>query len=143
MRSSRIFLVAAMLTSVLAAAIIYFSASLAYYAISDPPLSRSSATAHDNFHIVEEAGFSLMGAILLSWSWPGLRCGRMGYGASGHWSWRAYPSVFCRWSHTRFSVPGTVTFCFCQSYGCSVLQRMVRAWLSGGLRHAHGASMIR
>ena len=74
MRSSRIFLVAAMLTSVLAAAIIYFSASLAYYAISDPPLSRSSATAHDNFHIVEEAGFSLMGAILLLvLAWTSLR----------------------------------------------------------------------
>ncbi len=76
MRSSWMLTVAAVLTTILAATILYFSASLAYYAISDPPLSRSSITAHDNFHIVEEAGFSLMAVVLLLFvAWTSLRKG--------------------------------------------------------------------
>ncbi len=76
MRSGRLFFCAAVLTSILAAEILELSAELTYYVISDPPIVRSGDAAHSDFHIMVEAGFSLMGAVLLLFlAWSSLRKG--------------------------------------------------------------------
>jgi hypothetical protein len=64
-RRSSVLAVAAVLTSLLGVLILVLATELTYFAVSNPPTSRFSDAAHDGFHIVEEGGFSVMGAALL------------------------------------------------------------------------------
>ena len=68
--------VATVMTSVLAILIVYLAGELAYFALGDPFAGRLGVTVHDNFHIVEESGFSLMGGVLLLFlAWTSVRAG--------------------------------------------------------------------
>jgi hypothetical protein len=64
------------MTSVLAILIVYLAGSLTYFAVGDPFAGPIGVSVHDNFHIVEEAGFSLMGGVLLLFlAWTSVRAG--------------------------------------------------------------------